>query len=122
MIRRPHVALMIETSSVYGRRLLQGVSRYVRSHRPWCIYLEEGEFDSTPPLWFETWRGDGAISRWSGPHVAEVFRQVEVPMVDVSNRDAPFGLPRITSDKELFQNNFSKTANLAIMPLWQMRQ
>jgi LacI family transcriptional regulator len=98
MIRRPHVALMIETSSVYGRRLLQGVSRYVRSHRPWCICLEEREFDSIPPRWFETWRGDGAISRWSGAHVAEVLRRVDVRVVDVSNRDAPFGLPRITSD------------------------
>ncbi len=98
MTRRPHVALLIETSSVYGQRLLQGISRYLRTHRPWSVYLEEREFDSVPPRWFETWRGDGAISRWSGASVARVLRRADVAVVDLSNRRAPFGPPRITSD------------------------
>ena len=30
MVRRPHVALMIETAGAYGRYLLQGITRYLR--------------------------------------------------------------------------------------------
>ena len=43
MSERLRVALDIETSLVYGRRLLEGVSRYLRANRPWSIYIEQHE-------------------------------------------------------------------------------
>ncbi len=49
MIPRPRVALMIETSTVYGRNLLQGITRYLRSHRDWSIYLEQREVEHGTP-------------------------------------------------------------------------
>jgi LacI family transcriptional regulator len=98
MARIPHVALMIETSSIYGRRLLEGITRYLRSHRPWSIFLEQRELDSEPPRWLETWRGDGVISRWSSPNVATALREADVAAVDLCDRRGPFGLTRITSD------------------------
>ncbi|HEX8202626.1 MAG TPA: xylose operon transcription regulator XylR, partial [Isosphaeraceae bacterium] len=94
----PHVALMIETSSIYGRRLLEGITRYVRSHRPWSIFLEQRELDSQPPRWLETWRGDGVISRCSSPDVAAALRGAGVAAVDLCDRWGSFGLARITSD------------------------
>src|SRR4051812_10310295 len=98
MARIPHVALMVETSSIYGRRLLEGITRYLRSHRPWSIFLEQRELDSEPPRWLETWRGDGIISRWSRPNVTEALRGADVAAVDLCDRRGSFGLPRITSD------------------------
>src|SRR5580658_1917009 len=73
MTPRPRVALMIETSTVYGRNLLQGITRYLRSHRSWSIVLEQREVDTVPPGWLRTWNGDGVISRWSTPRVAELL-------------------------------------------------
>ncbi|MDR3633515.1 MAG: DNA-binding transcriptional regulator [Isosphaeraceae bacterium] len=98
MARIPHVALMIETSSVYGRRLLEGITRYLRTHRSWSLFLEQRELDSVPPRWLGTWRGDGIISRWSSPSVVALLREAELAVIDVSDRRPPFGLVRIRND------------------------
>jgi LacI family transcriptional regulator len=89
---------LIDMSGVHGRQILQGVSHYLRSHRAWTIVLEHRETEATLPHWFDTWRGDGVISRWSGPRVSEALHELDVPVVDVSSREPRFGLPRITSD------------------------
>lgn len=98
MAQIPHVALMIETSSVYGRRLLEGITRYLRTNRNWSIFLEQRELDSVPPRWLKTWRGDGVISRWSSPGVASVLREAGLAAIDLSDRRPPFGLARIRND------------------------
>jgi LacI family transcriptional regulator len=98
MARVPHVALMIETSSIYGRRLLEGVARYLRSHRSWSIFLEQRELDSVPPRWLKDWRGDGVISRWSTPEVASTLSGSGLAVVDLSDRRESFGLARLNSD------------------------
>ena len=38
----PKVALLIETSSSYGRGLLRGIARYARLHGPWAFFIEPG--------------------------------------------------------------------------------
>jgi len=98
MARRPHVALMIETAGAYGRYLLQGITRYHRTHRMWSIFLERRELDSVSPRWLETWRGDGILTRWSSPQVVE--RLVGIPSAgfDLGGRRGPFGPPRIPCD------------------------
>ena len=98
MTPRPRVALMIETSTVYGRNLLQGITRYLRSHRSWSIFLEQREVDTVPPGWLRTWQGDGVISRWSDPRVAESIIKEDLAAVDLSDRRPAFGLARINSD------------------------
>src|SRR3954454_14934372 len=98
MARRPHVALMVETSSIFGRRILEGITRYLRMHRPWSVFVEQRALDTVPPRWLETWRGDGIISRVSRPGFAAAIRKAGVAAVDLTHRRAPFGLPRIVSD------------------------
>jgi LacI family transcriptional regulator len=89
---------MIETSGIYGRRLLQGVTRYLQSHRTWTVFLEQREIDTVPPGWLRTWRGDGVITRWSSPRVAAWLGKPGLAAVDLSDRRPAFGLPRINSD------------------------
>ncbi len=101
MARSPEVALMIDTSTVYGRRLLQGIARYLRLHRSWSFFLEQREVDGMPPTWLRTWRGDGLISRWSIPAVTSMLEEFPGAVVDVSDRGPPHGLPRINSDDEM---------------------
>jgi LacI family transcriptional regulator len=98
MPQRPRVALLIDTLGVHGRRILQGIAGYLRSHQSWTVVLEHREVESTLPRWFDTWRGDGVISRWSGPRVSEALLKLDAAVVDVSSREPAFGLPRITSD------------------------
>jgi LacI family transcriptional regulator len=89
---------MIETAGAYGRYLLQGITRYHRTHRGWSIFLERRELDSAPPRWLETWQGDGILTRWSSPLVVELLAAIRAPVVDLSGRRAPFGPPRIHCD------------------------
>lgn len=98
MARRPHVALMIETAGAYGRDLLEGITRYLRMHRPWSILLERRELDSVRPRWLETWRGDGVLTRWSAEGVAGQLVESGASVVDLSGRRSPYGPPRIHCD------------------------
>jgi len=59
----PHVALIIETSKIYGREVLLGISKYLRVHGPWSIYTAERGQDDPEPAWLANWQGDGIITR-----------------------------------------------------------
>ena len=74
MTKRPHVALIVETSIHYGRQILAGVTRYLRSHQPWSVFLEQRELWTAPPDWLRRWRGDGVICRKTTKGLAEMLR------------------------------------------------
>ena len=62
-LRSPQVMLLIDTSSVYGRELIEGIGRYAAEHGPWSIYHEDrGLFDPLPPM-LKGWQGDGIMAR-----------------------------------------------------------
>jgi LacI family transcriptional regulator len=100
MARSPHVALLIETSSITGRRILQGITRYLQSHRPWSVFVEQRALETVPPSWLETWRGDGIISRFNSPAFAAAIREAGVAAIDLTHRGPPIGLPRIASEDD----------------------
>lgn len=101
MARRPHVALMVETSGIFGRRILEGITRYLRTHQPWSVFVEQRALDTVPPRWLETWRGDGIISRVSSPTFQAAIRRAPVAAVDLTHRrPAVAGLPRIVTDDQ----------------------
>ncbi|MDB5302753.1 MAG: xylR [Phycisphaerales bacterium] len=98
MVDRPHVALIVETSIHYGRQVLQGITRYLRSHRTWSVFLEQRELWSSPPPWLRNWRGDGVICRKTSPQLARMLAKAKIPLVDLSDQGPPMGAPRIESD------------------------
>jgi len=98
MARRPHVALIVETSSIYGRRILDGINRFARSHCRWTVFLEQRELTSRPPAWLDAWQGDGVISRATTPQMAERFAEAGIPLVELTDRQPPSDLPSIRSD------------------------
>ena len=98
MAGRPRVAVIVETSVVYGRRIHLGIARYVRSHRPWSMFLDQGELGAPPPVWIARRRWDGIISRPTDHRLADLFRGMGVPVVDLNDLHDDLGLPRIHSD------------------------
>jgi LacI family transcriptional regulator len=98
MTKRPHVALIVETSIHYGRQILRGVTRYLRSHQSWSVFLEQRELWTAPPAWLKKWRGDGVICRKTTPELAEMLRKAGVPLVDLNDCCEPLGAPKIESD------------------------
>lgn len=95
---RPNVALIIETAVVYGREILHGVSRYLRAHGGWSVFLDERELLAPPPEWLLDWSGDGVICRPTTPALAAILRQRGLAVVDLNDRYGDLGIPRISSD------------------------
>ncbi len=98
MKKRASVALIIETSSAHGRRMLQGVSRYMHVYANWSVFLDERGRVTHPPTWLATWEGDGVICRSTTPDLARALKQRNLPTVDCNERHGFLGLPYIVSD------------------------
>ena len=96
--RRPRVALIVETSVVYGREIHEGIAAYVHAHRPWSMFIEQRALGAMPPRWLTRRDWDGIISRPTTPALAGTFRRMRVPTVDLNDLHAGLGLPRIRSD------------------------
>lgn len=100
MSERPLVALIVETSVVYGREILKGIARYLGTHERWSVFLDERELDAPPPDWLLDWSGGGVICRSTTPSLAAGLRERGIPAVDLNDRYGDLGLPRIVSDMQ----------------------
>jgi LacI family transcriptional regulator len=99
--RKPfNVALIVETSVVYGREILRGISRHRAVHGNWSVFLDERELNAPPPDWLLDWKGDGVILRSTTPALADGLKQTGLAVVDLNDRYGDLGLPRIASDME----------------------
>jgi LacI family transcriptional regulator len=97
MVERPRIALDVETSLAYGRRILDGVSRYLRANRPWSIYLEQHELGSDLPGLLKRWSGDGIITRQATPTSVNLLGRRRLAVVDLGDIYPPLGIMRINS-------------------------
>lgn len=100
MNHRRNVALIIETSVIYGRQILHGVARYMRAEGKWSVFLDERELLAPPPDWLTEWDGDGVICRPTTPALALRLQERGLATVDLNDRYGDLGLPRIGSDME----------------------
>lgn len=101
MKRRPHIAISIETSTIYGRGILAGIASYLRTHGPWAIFIDQ--YIRNVPLLPEqlmTWKGDGIIGRFTTPEIARIIRKRGIPYVDLNDHYGFLGLPRVGSDMD----------------------
>lgn len=92
------VALLIETSSQYGRDLLGGIIRYMRMHDQWLVYADQSDLPDQHPKWLETWSGDGIISRAITPSLQKAVGHMQIPLVNLTDRYGQPHLPAIRSD------------------------
>ncbi len=97
---KKHVALVVETSSNYGRGLLSGIVRFMRLHDEWSVFLEQRDLWKKPPSWLNDWHGDGIISRATTPKLLEAIARTGVPLVEVTDRRGDVELPQVRSDDE----------------------
>ena len=94
----PNVAVLVDTSTGWGRRMIRGVVDYARDHGPWHLRIEprgRTEYLSLP----SEWSGDGVIARITTERMHHTLRKLQVPIVNISAieiEDCEF--PRVTSD------------------------
>jgi LacI family transcriptional regulator len=94
----PRVAVLVDTSTGWGRRLIRGIFGYVNKHDPWDIWLEprgQNERLRLPA----GWRGDGVIARVATRAMSEHLRKSRAKVVNVSAIQVPDSrFPRVTTD------------------------
>jgi LacI family transcriptional regulator len=94
----PKVALIVETSTYFGRTVLSGIAQYVRENGPWSIFFSDRAVNDSPPSWLNSWTGDGMISRVPSPEIREIVANKRIPTVDLNEQTGDMGVPLISND------------------------
>ena len=100
------VAVLVDTSTGWGRRLIQGITNYAHKQGDWRLWVEPASRSDATHL-PAAWRGDGVIARVVGTPMARRLRATRKPVVNVSGIRLPgFEFPRVTT-------NYRASAKLA---------
>ena len=77
--QRRHIALILNVNKAYDRKVVSGVSRYMREVGNWSLYLENDPLCKIPD--FESWDGDGIIADLDDPDVYKAVKNLSIPVV-----------------------------------------
>jgi len=94
----PRVAVLIETSTSWGREVIRGIHKYTENRRPWQLYIEthSSAVSYTVP---RQWEGDGMIARIASEPMLSELLALRLPLVNVSAIQLPgMDLPRVQHD------------------------
>ena len=94
------IALLVDTSTSWGRGIVRGVHQQVLHQYPWQLFLEPrgvGETLRLPP----SWTGDGVIARVGDEAMAQHLLERRIPVINVSAIQIPRAhFPRVCTDLE----------------------
>jgi LacI family transcriptional regulator len=96
-----HVALLIESSSSYGRGLLRGVARHNREHGQWSTYFQPQGLGALLPSWLKSWKGDGILARVDGEEMANTLEKTGLPVVNLRNAKGNPRFPLVCLDNRM---------------------
>ena len=97
----PHVALIVETSKIYGREILLGIAQYVRLNGPWSLYTAERGQDDDEPSWLADWAGDGIITRGLDMKLCRAAAARGIPVISLRNLVEKPDFPTLFPDQTL---------------------
>jgi LacI family transcriptional regulator len=94
----PQVAVLVDTSTGWGRGIVQGIVKFSRLHGPWRLRVEpRGQSEWLRPP--SGWAGEGVIARVSSRKMAGQLHELGCPVVNVSGIEiSGVGWPRVTND------------------------
>ncbi len=96
----PRVAVLVDTSTSWGRRILQGIHNYARKHGSWQLFVEARGMEERLRV-PAGWQGDGVIARIGNLPMAQELKSLRLPVVNVSGIKLPeIDFPRVTTDMQ----------------------
>ena len=102
MSKTRRVALILDSSSPYQRKIVRGVAAYARELGQWSLYVEDEPLSKLPNL--RTWHGQGIITAFSERKYAEAVRSLNIPVVGVEGGygwyEPDSGIPYFATDDE----------------------
>jgi LacI family transcriptional regulator len=94
----PRVAILVDTSTTWGRNILAGVIAHTRTHGRWQIFVEARGLEEHLQL-PRGWQGDGVIARVGTDRMARELRAKRLPVVNVSGIELQgVTFPRVATD------------------------
>jgi LacI family transcriptional regulator len=94
------VAVLVDTSTTWGRGIINGIHQYSRRHGNWHLFVEARGLEDSSPL-PAGWQGDGIIARIGSPEQAAQLRRRRIPVVNVSGIRLPGrAFPCVCNDSE----------------------
>lgn len=92
------VAVLVETSTSWGRGIVSGINDYLRHQQHWQVLLEPRGPNSELKL-PRQWRGEGIIARVANSSMARSLGAMRIPVVNVSSIRLPGPqFPRVAND------------------------
>ena len=98
MSQPPRVALLIQSSSEYGRGLLRGIGSYVQAHGPWSIFHRVTLLPDHLSPQFRKWRPQGVIGQFEARHILRQVQRLKIPAVDLFSLHRSASIPRFSVD------------------------
>ncbi|NWK55935.1 DNA-binding transcriptional regulator [Verrucomicrobiaceae bacterium N1E253] len=77
-----NIAVIIESSTQFGRNLLSGIAKYGQMH-DWNLHFEERGLKTTEPGWLEHWKGDGIIVRSLDQTISRAKSREGIPVLNL---------------------------------------
>jgi LacI family transcriptional regulator len=95
----PRVAVLIDTSTYWGRCAVKGIVDYVRTSKRWVLSIDwRGVHEQLRVP--NNWRGEGIIARVTSQALARQLRSLHIPAVNVSWSVVPgSNAPNVTTDE-----------------------
>jgi len=96
--RCPQIALLIDTATDWGRRMIRGIARYAQQQGGWDIWLEQ-RCQHAPGRLPPGWSGEGVIARVADRAMARYLADAPGGVVNVSAARIPgIDFPTVTAD------------------------
>jgi LacI family transcriptional regulator len=94
----PQIALLIDTATDWGRRMIRGIGRYAQENGGWDIWLEQ-RCQHAPGRLPPGWRGDGIVARVADRAMVRYLAAAPGVVVNVSAARIPgLHFPTVTAD------------------------
>ncbi|MBN2294202.1 MAG: DNA-binding transcriptional regulator [Pirellulales bacterium] len=94
----PHVAVLVDTATGWGRRLVRGIIDYNRSHGSWYLWIQS-RGQETPISLPPRWRGEGIIARIGSRAAAKKIATNGASVVNISAIEIKgVDFPRVATD------------------------
>lgn len=98
-LKKKRVLLVIESSTHYGRGIVQGIARYIQEHNKWWVDIENRGIHEPPPPELKRWDGDGIICRLSNGTVSRQVAALKCPSVNLLPEDTG-EMPPVCPDED----------------------
>ncbi len=106
-VTAPRIAVLVDTSTTWGREVIRGIHQYSRQHGNWHLFLESRGSEEVMTL-PGGWQGEGIIARVGTLDLARRLKRKRLPLVNVS------GIQLHGPDIPCVANDVEAVAQLAV--------